>query len=311
MAQQRYSIYPASLTSTGPVTTNLQQIHGVSIKPDSRKDEIIPGGAIDRAAVILQGAAPVVSFKTHDLATIFGVLSPSAGLVCAAGTNLIQYQKRADGGTFASGSSHVVLTNKKGFLVPKRLSASQDRPVELELDLWCLWDGSTSGTPAVAVPPLTIATASALTSTPAFESEYYMGPVYANSVQLPAVSNWEIDFGIDYQAKAFDGDLWPQTGTIISRKPKITVTSTDDSQAGTIGSFFNAALPGTLALYCRIGVAGASRSSDASTVHAKFSVTTGAWNVSSLDGDGQDDAMLKADIEPTSTLAVSMASAIP
>lgn len=310
MAYDRYSGYPASLTYAGPTTLNLQELHGVSLKPDNKKDEIIPMGNIDRSAVILIGAEPVVTFKTHDISTILTACSLTAGLATIA-SNLIQFQKRADGGVFASGSAHVVLTNKKGFLVPKRLTVSADKPAELELEYWCLYDGSTTGTPATPVPPLTIATAQALTSTPAFNGQYYLGPIYANGSQMPSVKDWDIDFGLEYKTITLDGDQWPQVGSIISRKPKLSASFTDVAQANTVGSVFNAATPGTLAFYLRKGVAGGTRSADSSSNAIKIAAATGAWNVQGIDADNQDDADVKLNAEVTGTLSQTLGTTIP
>jgi hypothetical protein len=135
MAQKRASIYPLVLVYAGPTTLNVQELHGVSVKPGGKKDVITVGGAIDPGAVILQNGEPQVNVKSHDISTLLTAISLTAGLQCAAGSNLIQWQVRADGGAFLGTLSHVVLTNKKLFVVPKRLSASQDRPAELELDL--------------------------------------------------------------------------------------------------------------------------------------------------------------------------------
>lgn len=309
MAQKRASIYPLVLVYAGPTTLYVQELHGVSIKPGTKKDVITVGGAIDPNAVILQNGEPQVNVKSHDVSTLLTAISLTAGLQCAAGSNLVQFQTRADGGTFAGTSSHVVLTNKKLFAIPKRLSASQDRPAELDLDLWLLYDGTL--TTNLPTPPLTIAVSQTLTSTPAFNGEYYAGPVYANAVQVPSIKDWEIDFGIEYKTLTLDGDLWPQTGSIISRKPKLSFTCTDPNVISTVGSFWNAALPGALAFYLRQGSAGAARTADSGSGAIKISAATGAWDVQDASGDGQDDAMFKVSADITGTLSATLGTTIP
>jgi len=306
----RFSIYPARFVYAGPTNLDLQEMHGFSIKPNAKKDEIYLGGNVDASAFILQSAEPTATFKTHDVKTVLTAVSLTAGLATIA-TSQMQVQKRADGGVFAGGSTNTIYTNKKGYLMPKRLTASVDRPAELELEFWALWDGSTSGTPAVPVPPIVIATAQALLSTPAFNDQWYLGPVYANGVQVPGITEIDLDFGLQYQTKILDGDVYPQVGSVVKRRPKKSTKTTDASQAGTVGSVFNAALPGTLAMYLRHGVAGGARTSDASTAHIKISAAAGAWDVNDISGDGQDDVMTSINIDPTSTLTLNTASAIP
>jgi hypothetical protein len=306
----RYSMYPAQFTYAGPTTLNVQEMHGFSIKPNAKKDEVYLGGNVDPSAFILQSAEPVANIKTHDVKTVLTAVSLTAGLATIA-TSTIQSQKRADGGVFAGGSTNTIYTNKKGFLLPKRLTASVDRPAELELEFWGLWDGSTTGSPALPIPPFVIATLQALVTSPAFNDEWFLGPVYANGVQIPGIKEFNVDFGLEYKTLIADGDLYPQVGSIVKRRPKKDTKTTDAAQAGTVGSFFNAATPGTLAFYLRHGVAGAARSSDASTVHIKISAAAGAWDVSDVSGDGSDDVMTSINIDPTGTLAINMASAIP
>lgn len=305
----RYSIFPATLGAVA--TLNLQQVDGVSLKSGDKQDVIIPAGNIDPAAVILLGAEPIVNFKTTDISTVLGACSLTAGLSCVTAPSLIQFQKRVSGGTFAGATSHVVITSKAGFLVPKKLSVSQEKPAELELDFHALFDGSTTGTPAMPVPPLAIAIGQSLTSTPQFNTRAYQGPVYANAVEVPGIESFEIDFGLEVKALATDGDLWPRVISIVARKPKLTAKCCDAAAANTAGGFFNAALPGALAFYLRAGAAGAARISDATAAHIKISAATGAWRASGLEGSGQEDASAEIECDVTGLLAASLTATIP
>lgn len=309
MAQDRFSVFPLTLVYDGPTTLNIQQINRVSVRSGGKKDTIIPGGAIDPAAIMLLGADPIVSIASEDVATLLTAISLTGGLECSAGNNLVQFQKRADGGTFQTGSNHVVLTNKKAFVYPKKLSVSQEKPAELELEMVCLFDGTSSGTPAVAVPPLVCATSTALTTTPAFNNRFYLGPVYVNSVQLPGVQDLDIDFGIEVQSKKSDGDVYPQICAIVARKPKLTAKF--QKLDNVPSSLFNAALPGEAAFYLRQGAAGGARTSDASTAHIKISAATGAYSAEDMEAAGQEDASLTIPIDVTGTLSASLASTIP
>lgn len=305
----RYSIYPASLGAA--TTLNLQQIDGVNLRSGVKKDVIIPGGLIDPSAVMLLGGEPIVNFKTPDISTVLTAVSLVNGLLCATAASLIQFQKRLSGGTFAGTLAHVALTNKLGFLVPKKLSVTQDKPAELELDYHCLYDGTTSGTPAQPVQPLTIAINQTLVSTPQFNTRHYQGPVYANAAQMPGIEGWDIDFGIEVKRLPTDGDLWSRVISIVSRKPKLTCKVSDAAAANTVGSFFNAALPGALAFYLRLGAAGGARVADATAAHVKITAATGAWHTETMDVQGEGDASTNIEADITGTLAYSAASTIP
>lgn len=309
MAQNRYTVFPVVLVYAGPTTLNVRQLGKVSAKSGAKKDTIIPGGNIDPSAIILLGADPIVSITSEDISSLLTAISLTAGLECAAGSNLVQFQQRADGGTFSGGSTNVVLTNKKAFIYPKKLTVSQEKAAELELEMMCLWDGSSTGTPALPVPPLQFASGQALTSTPNFTGRYYLGPVYVNSVQIPGITEMEIDFGIECQSKKADGDLYPQVCSIVSRKPKLTFKGETFDAAP--ANMFNLALPGTAAFYLRAGAAGGARTSDASTAHIKISAATGAYSTDEVDASGQEDGTLSVPIDVTGVLTANLASAIP
>lgn len=312
MPQDRFGIYPLTLTYAGPTTLNVQQIGRWGIKPDANKETIIPGGSVDPSAIVLNYGNPSVEFETDDLATILSVVTPSAGLACSGGA-LFQLQKRADGATFAGGATNVTITSKKGFCYPKTLDVRQDRAggARLTCEYVAQYDGTTTGTPAVPTDPMAIAANQALASTPAFNARFYLGPVYVNAVEVPGITGYSVDFGIEYRTLRADGDLWPQVGSIFSRKPKFFFTLVKADYAASIGSLFNAAPAGAIAFYLRKGAPGGARVADATTGHIKITMATGAWNADSLDVQEQDDATLRVACEATGTIAVSTASAIP
>jgi len=315
MAQNRYGLYPATLTYGGgtPTTLDVQQLGRVGIRANAKRDVIVPSGNVDPSAVIFASGEPEVDWETDDLATVLAVVTPTAGLNCTGGA-VFQAQQRADGGTFAGGSTNVAITSKKGFCYPKRLSAKANEPggAKLQLAYAALYDGTTSGVPALPVAPLVLAAGQALVSTPAFNARFYFGPVYLNAAAVGGVEDWDLDFGIEFKTKLLDGDLWPQVGSIISRKPKLSLTAVDGVTANAIAaSLFNAPLAGALALYLRKGAAGGARVADATVGHLKLTIATGAANLESLDIQGQEDGTFKVSVEATGTIAVSTASAIP
>lgn len=311
MSQDRYGLYPATLTYAGPTTLDIQQIERVGVRPSAQKEIIIPAGNIDPSAVILLMADPAVDFDTDDIATVLAAVSPTAGLALTGAA--FQLQKRADGGAFAAAGTGLSIAATKGFVYPKTLSVAQDGQggAKLTCEMVAHYDGTTSGSPALPTPALVFADTVTLVSTPAFNARYYLGPIYANAAQIPGVQDWQLDFGIEYKTKRLDGDLAPQIGSIFSRKPKFTFSVLKVNAQTTIASLFNNAIPGALAFYLRKGAPGGARVADATAEHAKLSMAAGAWNADSIEVQGENDATLKVTAEPTGTIAFSAASAIP
>lgn len=298
----RYSSYPFTCTTSGAFA--LRQIDSQSVQPNAVKSQIVPGGAVDRAHVGLSAANPVIPITTRDLLTVFTAVAPSAVLAFTSGT--LRWQKRAEASTFDASAVHESLTIPKGVLVPGNLTASQQdaEGASLNLSLMPLYDGTN--------PIFTRNTSVDLSAvtTPTFVSRYYMGPVYINSVLVPNIERVSIDFGLGYSRKAFNGSPYPTEGSVITRLPTMTFTSTAISIDNAV-SMFARALAGTIAIYFQAGASASDRVAAATTGHIKISATAGEWCTDSISVQGNDDGTASFTVQPTAALAVSVASAIP
>jgi hypothetical protein len=300
MAQtNRYSGYCAKFV--GSSTLDLVQCHSVSVNLGASKIPIIPSGALNPLAIPMMFAQPTVTLRTHDLAAALTAVSITNGL--AVTSALIQYQGRDDGATFTSGSTHTVLSCTKGWLAITGITASQDSPAEITLGFWPLFDGTN-------IPFVSDGTA-ALTSTPAFGSMFSLGPIYANSVEIPGIQSVTVNPGINYQVNRESGDVYARTGSIHSRSPSISFSTFKASLSETSGILFNAALPGTFAAYFWKMVHGGSRVAAATTEHCKLSAAAGVWSMDSGEASDTGDAMFSYTTQPINTIAESHASAIP
>lgn len=303
MANERYSLFPASFTYAGPTTMNLLQMLRDEVRPEVTRDVVIPAGGLDAGAVIISHAEPKARLQTSDLTTFFGAVSASAGLggITAAA---FRRQRRADGGTFAGGSTNVTVTATKGFLYPDSISAEQDNPqgAVLEAIFAALYDGTNA--------PLVANTGQALSLTPTFTSKFYLGPVYVNGVQVDGVMSSRVQFGIDFQYGPMNGDVYPRVGSIVARRPVLSFTTKYVDQIAT-AALFGAAPAGTVAFYYWKGVSGGTRVAVASTVHCKLSVASGEWDSEDVSVQEHDDGTATITITPTATLAAAVASAIP
>jgi len=304
MAVNRYSLYPASFVHGGG-TLSLIQINAATADPGSQMDEIIPGGLVDRQAVIMATARPSCTFSTADLATVLGTVSPTAGLNCTGACKL-HYQQRADQGVFSGGSNNIQIAATKGFLMPSRITASGSGQATCDLMFYPLYDGTNF--PLIATNGVSLSSA----PTPAYNSVFYQGPVYVNSAQIEGLISVSVDLGLRYSTILPDGYVFATQGSIVARTPTISLTFLKaDMVATNIGSMFIGSLAGTIAVYFARGVAGGTRVANATTSHCKISAATGALGPGSVSVTGEDDATVTVTVWPTAALAVSVASAIP
>jgi hypothetical protein len=299
-ATNRYSIYPSQFV--GGSTLTLRQIHNVRVVPNSSKDVIIPGGAIDPEAIPNMFAQPMVTFSTHDLAAVLTAVSITAGLNCTSG-GIIQFQQRVDGGTFGGTGVHTKLTSTKGWLGLQSITASQDGPAEANLAYYPLFDGTND--------PLTADAAASLTSSPLYATKFSLGTMYANDVAMSAIQSLSINTGINYQVNRESGDVYARTGSIITRAPTISFTSFYMGHADISNFLFNASIPGTTAAYFRKMLTGGARVADATTEHVKISAATGVWSMDSGEASDNGDATLSGSVQIIGSIAESHASAIP
>lgn len=299
-ATNRYSIYPSQFV--GGSTLSLTQIHDVQNNANAQKDVIIAAGSIDPAGIPLMFAAPTASFKSHDIAGVLSVVSITGGLFCSSGA-IIQFQNRVEGGTFGGSGVHTKLTSTLGWLGITGFSASQDGEAEVSLGYWHLYDGTNA--------PITASGAASLSLSPAYNTKFSLGPVYINSVEVPAITSVSVNPGVNYQTNRESGDVFARSGSIYTRTPMFTFSTAWAKIAAQSNILFNSALPGTAAFYLRKMLSGGSRVSDATTEHIKLSCSAGVWNMDSIGGSGTGDAVASVNIQAIGTMAASAASAIP
>lgn len=306
MAQDRYSGFPASFVHAGG-TLNLTQLIGGSVRTGKQRSEIIAGGDVDRKAVGLSHADPQQPLTTQDLSTLLGTVSLTTGLSCTSGSTF-RLQKRLNGGTFATGGSHMTVTSGKGFLAIESIQAQQDdvQGAVAELLYYPLWEGVLGTPPLVPTTGVNFAAAPA----PAYVSHYYLGPVYVGSTQLEGVRGVTINSGLGYVYKRADGDPWARLGSIYTRRPTISINFEKISNI-TSAALFSAAIADDVHCYFALGVHGGTRTSFASAVHLKVSATVGEWGTEDIQWREEEDASTTIMITPTDALSVSTASTIP
>ncbi len=300
-ASNRYGIYTSSVNTGSAV--NFTQVKQWNVRTGANKTRVIPGGNVDPSATMLTFADSTVTMTTEDLSTVFANVSISTGLSCTAGATF-RLQQRTTGGTFTGGANNVTYTSTVGFLRLSRLSSRQDDDgAEAELTYHPHWDGSTE--------PLVRNTGVTYTSlTPTFVSKYFLGPIYVNGVIVNGITSVTIDPGIDYNTFRHSGETYARRGSIMTRLPTISFDMLEADSA-VLGTAFNAALAGTVAVYFQQSTDGGSRTAAASAVHTKVSATAGSWNTDNVSVSHPQDGTLTVTIQPSSVLAAVTNSAIP
>lgn len=307
MATSRYTIYPASFVYAGPTTLNLRQLIECGVKAGTDKEIIVPGGAIDPSAVILNFADPRIALRTHDFSAVLGAISISAGLACTGGyTNRLQ--ARVDSATVVL-TGGVTLTGSRAFTFIKAITDEQDKPAEMELENVPLWDETYSG--GLPVPPV-VPTGSVNMSahtTPTFNSCYWMGPTVIGSTELPGVVRRRVDPGVNFNVKRSSGQVYAPHGAIIQRKPMLSLTVLKADYAATMVHLFNAVMAGGsdhVKFWYLKGVHGGARVALTTAAHMYVDVVTGAWNPEEITVTHPDDAHVTINIQATGTISTAV-----
>lgn len=301
---ERFSLFPCAFVHAGG-TLNLTQMDGFDVKGNSRKNAIIPGGAVDRAHIGIASAAPSATFNTRDLTTLFTDVSGSAGLAIS-GAATFRLQERSNSSTFETGATHETFTAASGFLYPTSISASQDGEdgASCSCEFVPHWDGSTN--PFVHNTGVNFDAVNA----PAFVSRFFLGPVYSNTTQIAGVVSINVDFGITYDARPFNGAPYASLGAIIKREPTLSITVAKIDTLSALTMFGNA-VDTSFSIYLQKGVASGTRVAGATSTHCKISCTAGDMTNDSVSVTGNDDGTATLTVMPTTVVAVSVASAIP
>lgn len=304
---QRFTLFPCSIIHGSAQTLDLAQMQNFRVSPNANVTEEFAAGSVDRKAVIEVASDPTISFGTVDLATYWGTVSPTVGLALTGAGATFRLQERSTlDGVFETSTTHETFTVARGIVIPMRLSASQDDSAGcmMESTLYCLYDGT--NLPIVHNTGVDFASA----PTPTFTSKFFMGPCYINGSEIPGLTQWSVDFGITYSVRRTSGAVYGALGSIVRRAPSITLSSLKMDQFTAVSHFLRAAA-GTIALYGWKGTASGNRVAVATTQHFKVTATAGGLGEQELTATEGEDGTYSLRIWPTSTLAVSVASAIP
>lgn len=295
----RYSMYPLISTEL-----SLRQLDSIGYASNETKATIIPGGKLDVEHIGTGFASQALTITTRDLLSFFSVVSPA---VSSRLTNILAYaQKRSDGSTFNASAVHESWSLAKADIVPISLIASQQDTdgAVLTAEIRALHNGS--------VEPVVRATSVDISgvASPTFASRYFLGPVYYNLTQLPNVERVEIQFGLGYSPKGFNGSPFPTEASVIKREPVIKVTTTDmgaDAAVNILSRGCSDTQP--LKVYFQAGAGCDDRVAAATAGHIKIAATYYEWTTESWQIQGNEDGTVTFTFRPRAGSALSVATA--
>lgn len=313
MAIQRYGLYSAFF-DTGASGLALTQLRSIGTRPNKNMMTVHPSGSIDPAAHIMTAARPTIQFVSQDLATIFGAAVPvsiSAGLAVPDVTTLM-YRRRVAGGAFSSGSDHAVQTVATGFLHATEISADAESQDAAQCTLEFIGLSSTGANPFTFTDDQSVPGA---LSSPAYNSSFFLGPAYLASAQLEGLIRTRIRPGIGFQSRHADGGSFPRLAgsSINSRNPAIELEFLKvDMIDSVIGDIMVGAFSSTLSIYLQKGSTNdEGRVAPATAEHISIAAAAGSWGPDDVSVADENDATLTLMIQPTGTLSLNAATALP
>lgn len=303
----RFSIYPASFVHAGG-TLDLQQLDDQGRSSNSRVRTIRPGGSLSPAAHILSTANPTARYATADILTPLTAMGGAFHLFCSGG-HTQRFQKRAEGGTFAGGSSNLLQATAKGFLHVTELSVDIDAEDGGRMQLEYVPLSVAGENPYTDTPNSSLASA----PVPAFMSQYFMGGVVLNTTQLLGLKRFVVRPGIRFGTNRSDGGVFARSdsSSILAYDPMIQLTFLNVAIAGTIGTAFLNALASSLKVYFQRGTTATDgRIAAATASHTRITAAAGSWGEDELSVSGDDDGMVTVTVRPTTALAINTGVAL-
>jgi hypothetical protein len=178
----------------------------------------------------VQSYAPESSLTTVDIAGFHTAFGTQGAVISDGSTVLIPYQKRANGATFAGGSSNAVIagvSNCPIVLMPESIAAPRQGAVTATGKLCYL---SIDG----LVTPFTELVNQALASQ-AFNAMYSLGPVFINGTLVSNQVGFNVNYGLGWSEREhYEGTPSPTRVFLDTVDPMIDVQCEDFDQMASI-----------------------------------------------------------------------------
>lgn len=216
----------------------------------------------------IQSADPIGEVTSVDIGGFCSIFGVAGSLIADGSTVQIPYHKRTNGGTFAGGSTNVLVkgvTDNPVMLVPGSITAPTMGAVTAQGQAHFLAaDGETQ--------PWDVLTGQALVAQ-SFQAMYGLGKVYLNAVQVPEQIGFTVNFGIGLsEKKHYDGAPYPSRLYIEEFNPSIEFSQEDFNHLDTISGGLATT---SLVVWIRKRKTGATYWADNEAVHIKLSFASG------------------------------------
>ena len=307
-----YTLYAVNIDNAGAGTDLfIDQVSDFSFDPAINALLLGSDGAVDPTYVAVMSQSPSMALSTSALATVLAACGISGLSVVADADEFgadFYLQKLLEGGTRAVGNSHLRMRSSKGMLIPLSLTASQGALATLSMSYVPIFDGT--------LDPVVISNIAPLVGAPAVGEAFTLGPVYVNGAQVEGVQSVTINFGISLEVIGSDGGVWPTFVSIGSRRPTISVETTDASILNTFGLTGAAQAATDSAVYFTKMAEGSTRVADLTAEHISFTVDAGHIGVGAISATHPGRASAGLTITPTydgtnAIIAISTATALP
>jgi hypothetical protein len=181
-------------------------------------------GNFDSQFAAILEAEPTFGFSTRALETALGLIGINGYHAVSAGKFKLYFKKLALGALGASGSVHTSITPTDCFIVPKQITAQQGQPAAISYEVHVI-DTVGDGTEPVVRTVGSVA----LAGTTNHDEVFTVGEISIGATVFDSIQSITVDFGIQVLKPSGSGNVWPRWGSIIQRKPIITVKLIDTS----------------------------------------------------------------------------------
>ena len=291
-------VYDAILGSGVP----LKQVTQSSFEPHTET----MAGRMSGSGVIsdqfVTSVHPEASLTTLDLAGFMAAFGTVGTLIADGSTTLIPWQKRASGGTFSGGTSNFTvagISNCPVLLVPESITCPRvGAPHATGKLIYLSSDGK--------LCPFVESINQSLSSQ-AFAALFGMGPVFINTVHVPRMVGYTINFGIGLSERQnYDGAVYPSDIFIETFDPTVEIQVEDFDQFSSMVP--NGVITGFTA-YMRKRASGSTYVADATAQHVKLSFSSGIIKPQAISANETKHGSGGIRVEARS-LTVSTASAV-
>lgn len=256
----------------------LKQVRSCSYSGNPQCVHDYTSGGVAPAATYMVQATPQTQFSSGDLAGVIAGFTSNDNLFVQAGTIAIPWNLRANGGTFAAGSSHDKITATDGLFVAQSFSASQGDADGSSVSI----QGYFHKTGGLTAPTGT--TTSQSLSAAAYNATHQLGPGLVNGSAVSGITRVTVNTGISVEAELVDGGKYPVAHYITRRAPTIDVTGRYMTLMTALGPIFTTMTAAVF--YFRKRADGGTLVADDQSEHLSFTFADGIVGCETVSGSG-------------------------